>query len=109
MNVLWRKGAATVRETREEIEDELAYTSVLTVFQTLEKNGHVDHERTGQGRAYRYYPTVDREEVGKEAVRYVFTRIFNASLPRFLGALAEQDEIGEERTEDIRKIRESME
>lgn len=47
MNILWDRGSATVRQAREEMEDDLAYTSVLTVFQTLEQNGHVRHEHEG--------------------------------------------------------------
>ena len=50
MNILWDRGSATVREAKEELDEDLAYTSVLTVFQTLEEHGHVDHER--EGKAY---------------------------------------------------------
>lgn len=35
MNILWDRGSAMVREAKEEIEEDPAYTSVLTVFQTL--------------------------------------------------------------------------
>lgn len=109
LNVLWDEGPSTVRETKKEIEDDLAYTSVLTVFQTLEKNGYVDHERSEQSRAYLYYPTVDREQVGREAVKYVFHRVLDRSLPRFLEAVARQEEGPEAQTEDPQQIRESLE
>lgn len=77
MNILWDQDSATVREAKEALDEELAYTSVLTVFQTLEKNGHVRHEP--EGKAYRYYPTVSREEAGREAVSYLHRRIFQGS------------------------------
>lgn len=77
MNILWDQGSATVREAKEAIEADLAYTSVLTVFQTLEDNGHVRHE--AEGKAYRYYPTVSREEAGRQAVRYLLRRIYEGS------------------------------
>ncbi|MFB6240951.1 MAG: BlaI/MecI/CopY family transcriptional regulator [Gemmatimonadota bacterium] len=88
MNVLWDRGDATVREAKEALDDDLAYTSVLTVFQTLEKNGHVRHER--DGKAYRYYPTVSREEAGREAVDYVVRRIFDDSVAAMAEAIDER-------------------
>lgn len=89
MNVLWDRGSATVREAKETLEDDLAYTSVLTVFQTLEKNGKVRYER--EGRAYRYYPTVSREEAGRRAVAYILGRLFKGSPEALRGALAQVD------------------
>lgn len=83
MNILWDRGSATVRETRGEMDADLAYTSVLTVFQTLEKNGHVKHEQ--EGKAYRYKPTVSREEAGADALEYVMDRLYRNS-PQALAA-----------------------
>lgn len=60
MNLLWERGSATVREAKDALDDDLAYTSVLTVFQTLEKNGHVRHEP--DGKAYRYYARTTRAD-----------------------------------------------
>lgn len=77
MNILWDRGSVTVREAKERMEDDLAYTGVLTVFQTLEKNGHVRYET--EGKAYRYFPTVSRKEAGREAVVYVLGRIYQGS------------------------------
>ena len=90
MNILWDDGSATVREAKEALDEELAYTSVLTVFQTLEKNGHVRHEP--EGKAYRYYPTVSREEAGREAVSYLKRRIFQGSATALTETLLEETE-----------------
>lgn len=99
MNILWDRGSATVREARERMEDDLAYTSVLTVFQTLEKNGHVRHER--EGKAYRYLPTVNREETGREAVYYVLNRIFQGSGRAMAETLLEDAELTEAEARSI--------
>lgn len=88
MNILWDQDSATVREAKEALDEELAYTSVLTVFQTLEKNGHVRHEP--EGKAYRYYPTVSREEAGREAVSYLKRRIFQGSATALTETLLEE-------------------
>ena len=93
MNILWDQNSATVREAKESLEEELAYTSVLTVFQTLEKNGHVRHEP--EGKAYRYYPTVSREEAGREAVSYLKRRIFQGSATALTETLLDESETSE--------------
>lgn len=85
MNILWDRGSATVREAKEELDDDLAYTSVLTVFQTLEKDGRVRYER--EGKAYRYFPVVSRAEAGKAAVGYVLRRLFRGSPEALLRSL----------------------
>lgn len=107
MNILWDRGSATVREAKEELEEDLAYTSVLTVFQTLEENGRVGHER--EGKAYRYYPTVTREETGRHAVGYVLRRLFNNSPAALLDSLHRSDELSAEEAEAVRQyVRDSV-
>lgn len=64
MRILWERGSSTVREAKERIDEDLAYTSVLTVFQTLEENGHIRHER--EGKAYRYYPVTSRTDAADQ-------------------------------------------
>lgn len=61
MEVLWSRGAsATVRDVLQKLigERALAYTTVMTVLDTLHRKGWV--RRARDGRAYRYEPTVDR-------------------------------------------------
>ena len=83
MEVLWRKGSATVAEVVETLPPPpLAYSTVLTTLRTLEHKGHVAHEE--DGRAFVYRPSVRRSDAAKSAVRHVLDRFF-ASSP---GALA---------------------
>lgn len=100
MDVLWDRGSATVAEVREELEDQLAYTTVLTVLQTLEEKGHVSHEQ--EGRAYRYYPEVDREEAGSSAVSYLLRKVFRGSPRMLLSQLVTERDLSEE---DLRELR----
>lgn len=103
MNILWEEGSATVREALEELDDDdLMYTSVLTVFQALEKKGYVRHEK--EGRAYRYYPEVGREEAERSALGYVMCRVFKNSPERLLRRLAEVESIPSERVNRLRRI-----
>ena len=70
MSVLWRHGSATVSQVRDELDEDLAYTSVLSALQTREEKGYVRHE--SEGRAYRYYPLVASEEAGGSAIRLTY-------------------------------------
>lgn len=101
MNILWDRGSATVREAKEALDADLAYTSVLTVFQTLEKHGHVEHER--EGKAYRYYPAVTRREAGRQAVNYVLRRLFDGSPAALVSALGRDGDLSEEQAEALRR------
>ena len=48
MAVLWEQGSATVNEVNERLEDELAYTTVLTILRILEEKGLVGHDKEGR-------------------------------------------------------------
>ena len=77
MAVLWQRGPSTVAEVRDALEDALAYTTVLTVLRTLEDKGYVGHEE--EGRAYRYFPAVEREAAGRSALHRVLGKLFAGS------------------------------
>lgn len=101
MKILWNKGSCTVREARQEIDEELAYTTVLSVFQTLENKGHVGHEE--EGKAYRYYPQVSREEAQKNAIGRVVERLFSGSPKAALTTLIGDDSVSEETLKRARR------
>lgn len=80
MSVLWRRQSATVTEVKDDIEEPLAYTSVLSALQTLEEKGYVRHESAG--RAYRYFPTVGSEHAGKSALTRIKDAMYQGSAER---------------------------
>jgi predicted transcriptional regulator len=65
-----RTGPTTVRELLAVLQRgrTLAYTTVLTVVDNLYKKGWL--QREPDGRAYRYSPTVTREEYGARQLRH---------------------------------------
>jgi len=83
MNVLWERGSATVAEVLEELGDELAYTTVLTILRRLEDKGHVRHEP--DGKAHRYVPLVEREAAQDSAIQRLTQKLFRDS-PQLLMA-----------------------
>jgi len=79
MNVLWRKGTATVQEVRDALADErpLAYTSISTMMGILEKKGYVAHETVG--RTYVYAPLVERTHAQRSLIHNLLQRLFHGS------------------------------
>ncbi|MCR4341790.1 MAG: BlaI/MecI/CopY family transcriptional regulator, partial [Gemmatimonadaceae bacterium] len=66
MAVLWEHGPSTAGEVREQLTDDLAYNTVLSMLRILEEKGYVSH--TEEGRAHRYFPLVERGEAGSSAI-----------------------------------------
>jgi BlaI family transcriptional regulator, penicillinase repressor len=102
MDVLWERGPSTVAEVQETLVDELAYTTVLTILRTLEDKGHVSHEEAG--RAYRYYPLVERSEAGASALRRLMRKLFRGSPELLLTHLVSQRSLTKEQLESMRQM-----
>jgi predicted transcriptional regulator len=102
MSILWRRGSATVSEVREELREELAYTSVLSALQTLEEKGYVRHEP--EGRAYRYFPTVEAERAGDSALARIRDAIFQGSAERLFAQLVADRGLGRAELERMRRM-----
>lgn len=77
MGVLWDQGGGTVAEVRGRLQDDLAYTTVLTVLRTLEEKGYVGHVE--EGKAYRYHPLVERQAAGTSVLRRMMRKLFKDS------------------------------
>jgi BlaI family transcriptional regulator, penicillinase repressor len=102
MTVLWDLGSATVAEVREALEDELAYTTVLTVLRTLEEKGYVRHEE--EGKAHRYFPVVARHDAGKSAVSRLLSTVFRGAPELLLTQLVSDRNISEAELKKLRKL-----
>lgn len=104
MSILWREGSGTVNEVREQLADELAYTTVLWALQTLEEKGHVRHEK--EGRAYRYYPLVEAEVAGGNALSRLLDKAFHGSAEMLLAQLVTERGLG---AEEMKRMRDLLE
>lgn len=100
MSILWDRGSATVAEARDALPDSLAYTTVLTVFRTLEQKGYVRHE--AEGKAHRYYPCVPRDRAGTSALRRLTDTLFGGSAALLLTQLVSDRSLS---NSEVRRIR----
>ncbi len=102
MSILWRLGSGSVSEVREELSEKLAYTSVLSALQTLEEKGYVRHE--AEGKAYRYYPTVDAERAGESALARIRDAVFHGSAERMFAQLVSDRGLSRKELEKMRRL-----
>lgn len=102
MSLLWRAGSGTVAEVRAELREDLAYTSVLSVLQTLETKGFVSHE--AEGRAYRYYPLVGPDEAGGSALSRILDKIFHGSAESLIAQLVSSERLTKQDLERLRTL-----
>jgi BlaI family penicillinase repressor len=77
MSILWKRGSGTVAEVRADYGPEVGYTGVLKLLQILEEKELVRHEK--EGRAYRYFPSVEAAEAGGPALGRIVDKIFHGS------------------------------
>lgn len=78
MQVLWAAGPSPVQAVQQKLGDELAYTTVQTMLNVLQRKGHVS--RTLVGRAYEYRPLQNRDAALGSAVRDLLNRMFDGSV-----------------------------
>ena len=102
MSVLWRLGSGSVSDVRDALEEDLAYTSVLSALQTLEEKNFVRHET--EGRAYRYFPTVGAERAGGSALARIREAIFQGSAERMFAQMVADKRLGRNELEQMRQL-----
>jgi BlaI family transcriptional regulator, penicillinase repressor len=102
MAVLWERGPSTAAEVREQLHDDLAYNTVLTMLGILEQKGYVKH--TEVGRTFRFHPTVDRETAGKSAIKRVVDTVFGGSDELLLTHLVHEQKLGRKKLERLRQL-----
>jgi len=79
---VWTRNSVTVRELIDYGQLEIAYTTVMTTLDRLYKKGLLD--RTEEGRAFRYFARITREELQRAEAGQVIQQLLGsgpASLP----------------------------
>ena len=82
------------------VDAELRLT--VSALQTLEEKGYVRHE--AEGRAYRYFATVEAERAGGSALARIRDAIFHGSAERMFAQLVSDRGLGREELERMRAL-----
>jgi predicted transcriptional regulator len=85
LKVLWARGKATVRDVYQELrprDGALAYTTVLSLLQTMEQKGLVGHEPAGK--AYVYFARARRDSTFRRLAAGFLKEVFDGAMDEYL-------------------------
>jgi predicted transcriptional regulator len=101
MQVLWREGPGNVQHVQRNLpaSTDLAYTTVQTMLNVLQRKGRV--RRTLNGRAFDYRAVVSEEKILGQAVRDLVERMFGGSSEELVMSLIKSREIDLERLAEL--------
>src|SRR6202161_4118885 len=99
MQVLWRVGNSTVSAVQAELKPPLAYTTVQTVLNILERKGKVRREL--EGRAYVYSAKVTEAKALGQGVRDLIDRMFGGSSEELVMSLLKNRQIDAEKLSEL--------
>ncbi len=77
MQIIWKHGKSTVGAVQEKLDPPLAYTTVQTVLNILERKGKL--RRARNGRAFVYSATVTEARASGQSLRDLIDRMFGGS------------------------------
>lgn len=103
MKVVWSRGHTTVRDVYETLLEErkIAYTTVMTMMNVLEKKGHL--RKKAQGRSFLYRPTRPQRQVVGSMVREFVQRVFGGSAAPLLAHLVDEERLTPEDLDALAK------
>jgi predicted transcriptional regulator len=104
MAVLWRLETASVGDVVEALNKTRAvtYSTVQTILRILETKGYVTHDKVA--RAFVYRAVVDERQARRRALRHLVGRLFEGSPSLLVMNVLEDEEIGPEERERLRKL-----
>jgi BlaI family transcriptional regulator, penicillinase repressor len=105
MDALWDLGEGTVHQIRDElakVDKDIAYTSVLSTLQKLEKAGWVKHR--SQGRMYAYSPTKNRKQTLTASLKKIVKRIFKGNPMKLVHHVLEVENVSQEEISALKKL-----
>jgi predicted transcriptional regulator len=102
MQVLWDYGPSVVSDVRHQLNDKLAYTTVLTVLRILEVKGYVGHEV--EGRQHRYFAAIQERAAQKSALKHLLGKLFKNSSEILFAPLVSDQKLSPEQMKRMRKL-----
>ena len=101
MQVIWRLGSASVGAVQAVLERTLAYTTVQTMLNILERKGKLRREL--QGRAYVYSAKVTEAKALGQGVSDLIDRMFGGSSEELVMSLLKNRQIDAKRLAKLTK------
>jgi predicted transcriptional regulator len=92
MNILFRRGQATVAEVMDDLPDPPTYSAVRSILRILAGKGLITHRE--EGPRYVYLPAVNTDRARDEALLHVVRTFFEGSAEQAVTALLRISDVG---------------
>jgi len=103
MKTLWESSPSTVQAVQERLPGErLAYTTVQTMLNILQRKGRV--KRKLIGKAYEYRPVLSRDKAIGEALGDVLDRMFGGSVEALLMSLVKSRQLDADKLVKVQRL-----
>ncbi len=109
LETVWDLREANVHQVQEQLakKKKLAYTTVLTAMQKLEKAGWLDHR--AEGKTYIYFPMASRDQAGAGSVRGLLKRVFAGDAMAMFQHLIRESNLSEDELNELKRLIEEKE
>jgi predicted transcriptional regulator len=107
LKVLWDAEPMTVREVRDVLAlggRDLAHTTVITMLSTMVDKCQIEKLEPMQGKAFRFSPLIQRDEVSKGMLGDLVERVFDGSAEAVMLSLFDVKELNEDELASLRKL-----
>ena len=104
IEIVWEHGEASVRQVWKQLyhDKELAYTTVLTAMQRLERAGWLKHRV--EGKKHIYLPTRTRAQAGAGSVQKFVQRVFDGNALMLFRQLVEEGALSDNELEELQEL-----
>jgi predicted transcriptional regulator len=105
LDVLWRRGQATIREITQEVYGEIStapYATVQKLLERLEKKRYVRRDRSSF--AHVFSAAIDRSELIEQGLESLADKLCGGSLTPLLVHLVEKTDLSERQRKMLRKL-----
>ena len=107
LKVLWDAEPRTVREVRDMLSvggRDLAHTTVITMLGTMVDKCQIEKLKPLQGKAFRFSPLIQRDEVSRGMLGDLVQRVFDGSPEAVMLSLFDVRELDEAELVGLRKL-----
>jgi predicted transcriptional regulator len=105
IDILHRRGEATVAEIMDDLPDPPTYSAVRSVLRILGEKRLIDHKEDGP--RYVYYPVQDTEKARDDMLAHVVKNYFAGSPEQAVAALLRMSDV-DMNEQEVERLRESI-
>lgn len=104
MKILWKQSPLKVSEILKFLErsPKPAYTSLLTLVQTMEKKGYIKHDK--EGKAYAYMPILKQKKYLSSEIKRVVNQLFSGNAGELVLNLVKNEQLSKQDIADLKRL-----